>query len=165
VAIRLGRGPWPGLRSEALMPQEIFPVCAPSIARTIRSVDDLASATVITDENSMITWDSWFEAAGIDPVALRPGASFTDPTLCLESTIAGHGVMLGWQLLVADALADGRLVAPFGICAQSGLGYFMVTSQNRSESRKVRDFKAWMREEIAETMRVIGRSRAVSATG
>jgi len=165
VAIRLGTGPWPGLRSEALMTQQIFPVCAPSIAGTIRSIGDLARTTVITDENSMITWESWFEAAGVEPVALRPGARFTDPTLCLESVIAGHGIMLGWQLLVADALADGRLVAPFGICAQSGLGYHIVTSQNRPESRKVKDFKAWMQEEIAETMRALDRPPAVSPPG
>ncbi|WP_281033062.1 LysR substrate-binding domain-containing protein [Mesorhizobium sp. M4B.F.Ca.ET.058.02.1.1] len=83
---------------------------------------------------------------------LSEGAHFTDPMLCLESAIAGHGVMLAWQLLTADALADGRLVAPFGVRAESGLGYWMVTSATKGESRKVRDFKAWIREEIEATM-------------
>jgi len=69
----------------------------------------------------MINWESWFEAAGVDPVTFRKGARFTDPMLCLESAIAGHGVMLAWQLLAADALADGRLVAPFGVRVDSGL--------------------------------------------
>ena len=100
----------------------------------------------------MISWESWFEAAGVEPVTFLKGARFTDPMLCLESAIAGHGVMLAWQLLTADALADGRLVAPFGVRAQSGLGYWLVTSQMKSESRKVRDFKAWIREEIEATV-------------
>ena len=52
--------------------------------------------------------------------------------LCLDSAIAGHGVMLAWQLLAADALADGRLVAPFGVRATSGLGYWLVSSANRT---------------------------------
>ena len=60
--------------------------------------------------------------------------------------------MLAWQLLTADALTDGRLVAPFGVRAESGLGYWMVTSVTKAESRKVRDFKAWIREEIDATM-------------
>jgi len=152
IAIRLGDGKWPSGRAELLLAQEIFPVCAPVIAEKLKSIDDLALTCAITDERAMINWASWFEAAGVKPVTFLKGARFTDPMLCLESAIAGHGVMLGWQLLTADALADGRLVAPFGIRAQSGLGYWMVTSAAKSESRKVRDFKVWVREEIEATM-------------
>lgn len=152
IAIRLGDGKWPGGRAELLLGQEVFPVCAPSIAAKLKSIEDLAQTCAITDERSMISWDSWFEAAGVEPVTFLKGARFTDPMLCLESAIAGHGVMLAWQLLTADALADGRLVAPFGVRAESGLGYWMVTSATKSESRKVRDFKIWIREEIAATM-------------
>ena len=36
--------------------------------------------------------------------------------------------MLAWQLLAADALSDGGLVAPFGVRAASGLGYYLATS-------------------------------------
>ncbi len=152
IAIRLGDGKWPGGRAELLLAQEVFPVCAPSIAARLKSIEDLAQTCAITDERAMINWDSWFEAAGVEPVTFLKGARFTDPMLCLESAIAGHGVMLAWQLLTADALADGRLVAPFGVRAQSGLGYWLVTSETKSESRKVRDFKAWIREEIEATM-------------
>lgn len=151
VAIRMGDGVWPGGRAELLLAQEIFPVCAPSIAARLHSIEDLAQTCAITDERSMISWDSWFRAAGVEPVTFLKGARFTDPMLCLESAIAGHGVMLAWQLLTADALADGRLVAPFGVRAESGLGYWMVTSATKSESRKVRDFKIWIREEIEAT--------------
>lgn len=156
IAIRLGDGTWPGARAELLLAQEVFPVCAPVIANKLKSIEDLALTCAITDERSMITWESWFEAAGVKPVTFLKGARFTDPMLCLESAIAGHGVMLGWQLLAADALADGRLVAPFGVRAQSGLGYWLVTSAAKTESRKVRDFKIWIREETAATMAQFG---------
>ncbi|RWC24264.1 MULTISPECIES: LysR substrate-binding domain-containing protein [unclassified Mesorhizobium] len=156
IAIRLGDGKWPGGRAELLLAQEVFPVCAPVIANKLKSIEDLALTCAITDERSMISWDSWFEAAGVKPVTFLKGARFTDPMLCLESAIAGHGVMLAWQLLTADALADGRLVAPFGVRAESGLGYWLVTSASKSESRKVRDFKAWIREEIEATMAQFG---------
>lgn len=156
LAIRLGDGKWPSGRAELLLPQEVFPVCAPVIAKKLKSIDDLAQTCAITDERAMINWESWFKAAGAEPVTFRKGARFTDPMLCLESAIAGHGVMLAWQLLAADALADGRLVAPFGVRAQSGLGYWLVTSTSKAESRKVRDFKVWIREEIAQTMAQFG---------
>ncbi|PAP95849.1 LysR substrate-binding domain-containing protein [Mesorhizobium wenxiniae] len=156
IAIRLGDGTWPGGRAELLLAQEVFPVCVPVIANKLKSIEDLALTCAITDERSMITWESWFEAAGVKPVTFLKGARFTDPMLCLESAIAGHGVMLGWQLLAADALADGRLVAPFGVRAKSGLGYWLVTSAAKTESRKVRDFKIWIREETAATMAQFG---------
>ena len=152
IAIRLGDGKWPEGDAELLLAQEVFPVCAPSIAAKLRTIEDLAQTCAITDERAMINWESWFKAAGVEPVTFQKGARFTDPMLCLESAIAGHGVMLAWQLLTADALADGRLVAPFGVRAQSGLGYWLVTSATKRESRKVRDFKAWIREEIEATM-------------
>ncbi|RWN48220.1 MAG: LysR family transcriptional regulator [Mesorhizobium sp.] len=156
ISIRLGDGKWPGGRAELLLAQEVFPVCAPAIAQKLKSIEDLAQTCAITDERAMINWESWFETAGVPPVTFLKGARFTDPMLCLESAIAGHGVMLGWQLLAADALADGRLVAPFGIRAQSGLGYWLVTSSTKAESRKVRDFKLWIREEIEATMARFG---------
>lgn len=152
IAIRLGDGKWPEGDAELLLAQEVFPVCAPSIAARLKTIKDLAQTCAITDERAMINWESWFEAAGVEPVTFQKGARFTDPMLCMESAIAGHGVMLAWQLLTADALADGRLVAPFGVRAQSGLGYWLVTSATKRESRKVRDFKAWIREEIEATM-------------
>ncbi|TGQ55779.1 LysR family transcriptional regulator, partial [Mesorhizobium sp. M1C.F.Ca.ET.212.01.1.1] len=114
-------------------------------ARKLKSIGDLARTCAITDERAMINWESWFAAAGVPPVNFQKGARFTDPMLCLESAIAAHGVMLAWQLLTTDALADGRLVAPFGVRAASGLGYWMVTSTSKAESRKVRDFKIWIR--------------------
>ncbi|TIM64024.1 MAG: LysR family transcriptional regulator [Mesorhizobium sp.] len=151
IAIRLGDGKWPGVRAQLLLAQEVFPVCAPAIADKLKSIEDLASTCAITDERAMISWESWLK-----PVSFLKGARFTDPMLCLESAIAGHGVMLGWQLLTADALADGRLVAPFGVRAESGLGYWLVTSASKSESRKLRDFKIWIREEIEATMAQFG---------
>src|SRR5919108_1836468 len=122
LAIRMGDGNWPNVKAELLIAQEIFPVAAPSLAAKLRSVEDLAKVSVLRDSNTMFSWERWFEGASVEPIAALPGATFTDPILCLEAAIAGQGVMLAWQLLAADALADGRLVAPFGARAASGLG-------------------------------------------
>lgn len=156
IAIRMGDGNWPRVKAELLIAQEIFPVCAPDIAATLKTPSDLADAWAITDENSMFSWNQWFAAAGVEPVRMNRGAHFTDPMLCLDSAIAGHGVTLAWQLLAADALADGRLVAPFGVRATSGLGYWLVTAPDGREPRKVSQFRAWIREEIDATIGQFG---------
>ena len=136
LAIRMGDGHWPGAKAELLLALEIFPVCAPANARRLKTIADLKNEWSISDDNSLFTWDRWFAAAGVPPVALLPGARFTDPMLCLEAAIGGQGVMLAWQLLVADALADGRLVAPFGVSARSGLGYYFATAARAAPEPK-----------------------------
>ncbi len=153
LAIRMGDGDWPGTDAELLWQQDIFPVCAPSLASQLKGIDDLSRIAAITDENSMIQWEDWFQAAGVAPVELRRGASFTDPMLALDAVLDGHGVMLASELLAADGLADGRLVAPYGVRAISGLGYYLCRPAGAARPRKVRAFTAWLREEMAVTIR------------
>ena len=151
VAIRMGDGDWPGVRAELLFAQRIFPVCAPVIAARLKRVEDLSHEWVIREENGMVEWARWFAQAGVEGVTPLMGASFTDPNLCLEAAIGGQGVMLASQLLAADALADGRLVAPFGVTADSGLGYYVATSAAKKPSRKVTAFKRWLEAEAEKT--------------
>ena len=47
---------------------------------------------------------------------------------------------------------------------QSGLGYWLVTSSAKTESRKVRDFKAWIKEEIEATMAQFGSANAATTS-
>lgn len=158
LAIRMGDGQWPGVRAELLLAQEVFPVCAPALAEQLKRPADLARLPVIADESTMISWERWFEAAGLEtPFPLQPaGPSFTDPILGIDAAIGGQGIALAWQLLCADALLDGRLVAPFGITVASGLGYYLVSSARVRPSGKVRDFSCWLREEVALTMARFG---------
>lgn len=155
LAIRLGNGEWPRVRAEKLIEMDIFPICAPSVAERLRSTDDLARVHLIGDASTMISWEGWFAAAGVPPVESLPGIVFTDVLLCLDAVLAGHGVMLGWQMLAGDALADGRLVEPFGVRAPTGLAHYFVTSQTRRVERKVALFKRWVLDEVANATRCI----------
>jgi len=158
VAIRMGDGRWPGVDAELLLPQQVFVVAAAAKAGRIRTVDDLARETSIDDDSSrMVTWDRWFKAAGIDPVRPLQGARLNDPLLCIDTVIAGQGITLAWQLICADALADGRLAAPLPIKADLGFGFYVCTAAGERPSRKVRDFIAWIREEMVETARLHAR--------
>ena len=157
LAIRLGSGDWPGADAELLLAQTVFPVCTPAIAARLTSPADLARHPIIIDENTMTSWQVWFRNAGVEAVKLADcGPSFTDPVLGIDAAISGQGIALAWQILAADALADGRLVAPFGVTAASGLGYYIVTSPAKKPSRKVAHFKRWLQTEITATMERFG---------
>lgn len=150
VAIRLGKGDWPGTKAEKLFDIHEFPVCVPEIAKDLKQIGDLAKAWVITDDNSMLGWDAWFKAAGHPPVPMLSGAHFSDPTLCLDSALAGHGVILAWDMLAGEALRDGRLMAPFGVTAATGLAYYVVTSARKSPDPNMRNFIRWIKDEIEQ---------------
>lgn len=152
LCIRVGDGNWPDVRSEFLLPQEVFPVCAPALAARLHTPRDLLTIPIVRDANSILRWDSWLGPHGLDEKDLQPGNSFTDASLALDAAIAGQGVMLAWQTLAHAAMQVGALVAPFPGRARTGFGYWLITSKNRREDRKVRGFKDWIREEIEDTI-------------
>ncbi|MFN3766358.1 MAG: LysR substrate-binding domain-containing protein [Aliihoeflea sp.] len=153
VAIRGGGGNWSGGRKTFLLPQGIFPVCAPALAQRLREPRDLTKVPIIRDANSTLKWSTWLAPYGIEERELADGHSFTDAALCLDATIAGQGVMLAWQTLAQYAIGAGQLVAPFPQRAKTGLGYWAITSPLQSPPRKVRHFIAWLEGELDETRR------------
>jgi DNA-binding transcriptional LysR family regulator len=149
-AIRLGRGDWQDLEAECLLPQPFFPVATPDWQAQLAAPADLAHVPIIHDEGTMVDWRDWFAAAST-PMPALSGPRFSDPIMALEAVMAGQGVMLAWDMVVADALALGRLVRPFAIEVESRLAYWFVTTAASSRSRKVRLFRDWLKREIALT--------------
>ena len=155
IGIRVGRGDWPGVTAELLLEQEIFPVCAPAMARQLKEPADILNFPAVIDGRSMFSWETWFQAVGLSGRTMGERHVFNDASLCLDAAIAGQGPMLVWQTLAGDSLIDGRLIAPFKVRAKTGFGHYFVTAPERREGATVRAFKQWVREEIAGSMRRI----------
>ncbi|MDW4551001.1 LysR substrate-binding domain-containing protein [Defluviimonas sp. D31] len=98
----------------ALAPDEIFPVCAPSLAARLARPEDLADVPCLTDSVWAEDWRIWAEAtlpgAGFAP----EGPIFSLYALAIEEAVNGAGVLMGHGALVARHLESGALVAPFG---------------------------------------------------
>ncbi|KQV68072.1 LysR substrate-binding domain-containing protein [Rhizobium sp. Root1220] len=154
IGIRVGSGQWPDVKAEMLLAQEVFPVCSAAMAAGLRQPADLLGLPAIIDGRAMFSWEVWMREAGLPGSTLETRHVFNDASLCLDAAIAGQGVMLAWQTLAGYALQQGQLVAPFGIRAKTGFGHYFVTAEGSREPRKVRDFKAWIREEMAGTLKL-----------
>jgi len=152
IGIRVGTGKWPDVKAELLLEQEVFPVCSPDMAAKLKEPTDILALPAIIDGRAMFTWEVWMREAGLSGATLVTRHVFNDASLCLDAAIAGQGVMLAWQTLAAFALAEGRLAAPFGIRARTGFGHYFITAEGVREPKKVKDFKAWIREEMAGTL-------------
>ena len=106
---------------------------------------------MILDDATMLSWQAWLAAAGAVPPPALNGPVYSDPALAFEAAVAGQGVLLAVEMMAADALADGRLVAPFPTRLETGLGYWFVTSAERRPPAKVQRFKAWLDAEVEKS--------------
>jgi DNA-binding transcriptional LysR family regulator len=109
---------------------------------------DIFSQPIICYDNPMFSWDEWQAAAGLEGPLPFDGTTFSDPWLGLEAAISGQGIMLAWDLFVEDALADGRLVAPFPTRVPSSVGYWLIIPNNRKPTPQTLHFQHWIRSEI-----------------
>jgi len=154
IGIRVGNGQWPDVKAELLLQQEVFPVCSPAMAARLRETADILSLPAVIDGRAMFTWEVWMREAGLSGKTLETRHIFNDASLCLDAAIAGQGVMLAWQTLAGFALQQQQLVAPFGIRAKTGFGHYFITAESSREPKKVKDFKAWIREEMDGTLKL-----------
>lgn len=154
VAIRFGRGTWPGLRSDWLMAENIFPVCSPSLLvgpRPLTRPADLASHTLLHVHMRRDEWQLWLTAAGLDgSLAAKPSLTFDQRLMALQAAMDGMGVALGYQRIVEADISAGRLVAPFDQIhmAENQAGYYIVSPVETADLPKIVHFRDWLMRSV-----------------
>ncbi len=161
IAIRFGQGRYPGLKSDLLFTDKIFPVCSPRIItkeKPLAQPKDLLRHTLIHLEYEAQgvvwpNWKMWMLAAGITDFDDKRGMHFGQTSLTVQAAIDGHGVALGDSNLVADDLASGRLVKPFELSlrAPSQFAYHIVSPLDTMQNPLVEAFRQWCLGEAKET--------------
>lgn len=158
VAIRYGRGNYPGLRTVKLLEEEVFPVASPALVSgepPLRDWPDLARHTLLHDYTGdmaepWISWSVWLRRAGVDLAADSPGGiEFDNSETLLEAAVRGQGVALGRTVLVAEHLREGRLVPLFGMRHPADFAYFLVAPEATANQTRIRVFTEWLQEEAA----------------
>jgi LysR family glycine cleavage system transcriptional activator len=147
LALRTGRGPWPGVRAEPLLTDQLVPVCAPAVAERLRDPASLARATLLHDEDPLARWADWLESADLGrPAWSSRGPRLADGALLLQAAAEGHGVALARKRLAAPLLRSGKLVQPFGPALPLGPSYWLVLpARGTPMSGAARSFASWVR--------------------
>jgi len=149
MAIRYGRGVYPGLEAEHLMTEDLSPVCSPALLEGpegLRRPEDLGRVTLLHDDMRQ-DWRMWLMAAGIEGIDSTRGPSYEHSNLVIQAAVQGEGVALGRGALVAGDLAAGRLVQPFDISLRADFAYYVVHPPGALARPKVRAFRDWLMEE------------------
>ncbi|MDH4559614.1 LysR family transcriptional regulator [Pseudomonas sp. BN411] len=144
--------PWPAdMRVFELAAESIGPVLSPRYAR--HDVLACTAPAALLDEAVLHTvsrpqaWPQWAAAQGLDPGRLRQGQGFEHLYYLLEAAVAGLGVAIAPQQLVADELASGRLVAPWGFVETPARLALWV--QARQLDRRAERLAHWLSKELA----------------
>lgn len=158
VAIRIGRGHWPGLRADFLMRQYLAPIASPAFIEEhdIREPADLLRVQRLGPNDSW--WGAWFAAAGVEmpPPPSRRGIELDSQLQEASAVQAGFGVAMMTPLYWRAELASGRLVQPFDtLYVSEASGMWLVHRENRVGVRKIERFREWLHAEIEKDRHIL----------
>lgn len=138
LAIRFGRGNWPGVDALVLLGERLFAVATPKIAKALRGEGaDVLKQTLLHDSDTQ-QWRLWCRHAGI---AFRPRGGerrFEDYDLVLAAAESGVGIALARWPLAAASLQSGRLVRIAGPEIASPSAHYVVTRHGETRSAVLR---------------------------
>jgi len=151
AALMLASAPFPpGWRIHALAPERIGPVLSPRYAGYATLKDQPAACllgeALLHTASRPQAWPEWAGSAGLDVERLHFGQGFEHLYYLLEAAIAGLGVAIAPEPLVADDLAAGRLVAPWGF-AQTSASWILAVPQ-RVTGAPSAALVVWLRHEL-----------------
>lgn len=135
---------------DLLARSRLHPVCAPGLLPPGRSfaAREIAEFVLLHDEEDGSSWRRWFDLAGVTGVDTSRGPRFLESGLAIEAAIAGQGVALADDFLVADDIAAGRLVQLSDIGLDAADCYYWLRSREDARRRKpVAAFRDWLLRE------------------
>ncbi len=152
LGIRYGSGNYPGLTSERLFVDEIFPVYSPRMLKgraSLKKPGDLRGQSLIhtdwtPERGQWPGWTEWVRAAGVTGIDVTKGLRFSDGALVIQAAVSGQGVALGSKALVQEHLAAGRLVRPFKLSLVTDFAYYVVCEKARADEPDLLAFRRWL---------------------
>lgn len=153
VGIRSGGGSWPGLAAHRLRPIRYTPVLGPALLERcgpLTEPADLLRLPLIDPDDPW--WAEWFAAAGVaaPDLSRRPDIRVGTQQFGASLAMAGQGVAILSPAFFPEELASGRLVQPFPLVHSPDASYWLVYPEVRRRSPKIRAFRDWLLEAVAE---------------
>jgi LysR family glycine cleavage system transcriptional activator len=154
LAIRYARSAPRGASREVFR-DRFYPICKPTLLAgraPIRSARDLAALPRIhfdwfAKDQSAPTWARWQEmASSTDPRAHDLGGvalSFREELHAIDAVLAGDGIAILSDVVVADDLAAGILVKALDL-ALPGYGFYPVYSSDHPRRLVIETFVIWL---------------------
>ncbi|MEW9807673.1 LysR substrate-binding domain-containing protein [Mesorhizobium sp. ZMM04-5] len=132
-----------------LLRPRMFPVVSPAwIVKhgMPETIEDLTRLPLIHEE-SYTQWTSWFLQAGVKLDRSLSGPRLWDANLGFDAALAGQGVALTTNLMVANEIERGSLIELFKTDIRVG-GYYLLAPRS-VEDERVNRLKEWIMGSLA----------------
>jgi LysR family transcriptional regulator, glycine cleavage system transcriptional activator len=155
VAIRFGRGDYPGYEASMLMPDSVFPVCSPRLLAEhgpVTSIEALLDLPLLHDSSADgrgSDWRSWLNHLGRGDLEANKGQRYSEARLLIDAATFGLGVALGRARLVSDLVADGTLVCPLPLTAPTTFSYYLLALPEAAAQPNIVRLREWLQAEAA----------------
>lgn len=153
LAIRAVSRPDAKLFSRPLMNERFSVYAAPDVLASL-NVDELQLIDLRWQipQGDTINWQSWCAAAGcLDWLGRARMREFDDEHYALGAAIAGHGLVLASNVLVADSLKRGELMVFRPDVSLPGPRYMAVCVPGRERQVEMKALLAWLEQAAAAT--------------
>ena len=150
IAFFFGQGTWPGATCIELFHEEVVPVCHPELiaAALPRSAEDLAHHPLLQCTSRPEAWHEWFLQQDLQSQHSYHGPRFDTFYLCIRAAQAGCGIALVPRYLVAEELAEGKLVVAWAHTMPSEGAHFIAHAEHAAQVPKVKAFVKWIQGRI-----------------
>ena len=152
LGIRLGKGAWPGYDCELIAHEVLFPVASPHLVDRpidIRDLNTLATESLIHLEEPYRprpTWKEWFSRMGANVKDTDKGLRLNDYALVIQAAMAGEGIAMGWEHVVAPLLEQGLLTRVGNWKLETGSGIYLIWSNKVQMSEQAIAVRDWIIE-------------------
>ena len=159
VAIIYGRGGYPDVRVDKLLPLTITPICSPKLItdreHPLLWPQDLRHHLLLHDDtgdlyDGVSFWDVWLKTAGVTGIDVTRGPHFSHAVLAFEAAAEGHGIVATMPILAEADLNAARLVTPFALRVPLESAYYLVCSEAAAARPAVSGFREWLLAEAAK---------------
>jgi LysR family glycine cleavage system transcriptional activator len=145
AAIHHGTPDWPDTDCTLLMRETVTPVATPQFlaGRKAFTAADVARLPLLHMATRPGAWSEWFDYQGLD-APTGPGMQFEQFGTVAQACMAGLGVALLPEILIAGELQRGQLVPAPGLPVQSRSAYYLVVPHDKRGHAPVASFREWL---------------------
>jgi LysR family glycine cleavage system transcriptional activator len=149
MEIRWGHGHWPGLVSQRLTWDTLFPVISPTLLASapLQVPSDVGRHALLHVLGYEEGWGYWLKMVGADDVDSSSGLQFDTMISTLRMAELGQGIALARSSMVDEMLADGRLLEPFNLRIEASESFYLVRGSGADQHPDAVNFSTWLVEQ------------------
>lgn len=147
-AILYGKGIWPGLETDKLFDEVVYPVCRFDYeVPDIKSPGDFLSLRLIQLDRykwNWMNWKDWFSHYEIPFTPEKNMLTYNQATLTLNASAQGLGIALGWDFMTKELIKNKTIRKVSRYVYATGNSDFLAHQTSSELSPAAKEFKKFI---------------------